>query len=131
MSKILDRVFVKQLTDQKPFLWVSITVQNFQYRNSIVTVTNDVFASGSGVNCVLVLLEFSAAFDTIYHSILHSYNELEHALGMKPTVLQRFVNSYRLAFFIGSLLNPELNLNSFSYAQSWIIKPDLILKTSQ
>ena len=50
-------------------------------------VTNDLLlASDSGLVSVLVLLDLSAAFDTIDHNIL--LQRLEHVIGIKGTGTQ-------------------------------------------
>lgn len=55
--------------------------------------TNDLLmASGNGLVSILVLLDLSAAFDTIDHSIL--LHRLEHRIRIKRTALDWF-KSYR------------------------------------
>ena len=59
---------------------------------ALVKVTNDLLlASDSGLVSVLVLLDLSAAFDTIDHNIL--LQRLEHVIGIKGTALG-WVKSY-------------------------------------
>ena len=51
---------------------------------ALTKVTNDILlASNSGVVSVLVLLDLSAAFDTIDHNIL--LQRLQHVIGIKGT----------------------------------------------
>ena len=56
---------------------------------ALVKVTNDLLsASDSGLVSVLVLLDLSAAFDTINYSIL--LQRLEHVIGINETALGWF-----------------------------------------
>uniref|UniRef100_A0A3P9D8J8 Reverse transcriptase domain-containing protein n=1 Tax=Maylandia zebra TaxID=106582 RepID=A0A3P9D8J8_9CICH len=104
ISKILERVVVKQLTDhlQRNGLFEEFQ-SGFRAQHStetaLVKVTNDLLmASDSGLISVLVLLDLSAAFDTVDHNIL--LERLEHAVGITSTALQWFVSylSNRLQF---------------------------------
>uniref|UniRef100_A0A669C0Q9 Reverse transcriptase domain-containing protein n=1 Tax=Oreochromis niloticus TaxID=8128 RepID=A0A669C0Q9_ORENI len=104
ISNILERVVVKQLTDhlQRNGLFEEFQ-SGFRAHHStetaLVKVTNDLLmASDSGLISVLVLLDLSAAFDTVDHNNLLA--RLEHAVGITGTALQWFVSylSNRLQF---------------------------------
>uniref|UniRef100_A0A669C4E4 Reverse transcriptase domain-containing protein n=1 Tax=Oreochromis niloticus TaxID=8128 RepID=A0A669C4E4_ORENI len=104
ISNILERVVVKQLTDhlQRNGLFEEFQ-SGFRAHHStetaLVKVTNDLLmASDSGLISVLVLLDLSAAFNTVDHNNLLA--RLEHAVGITGTALQWFVSylSNRLQF---------------------------------
>ena len=66
---------------------------------ALVKVTNDLLlASDSGLVSVLVLLDLSAAFDTIDHNIL--LQRLEYVIGIKGTALGWFKSSDRFQFVL-------------------------------
>ena len=77
-------------------------------------VTNDLLlASDSELVSVLVLLDLSAAFDTIDHNIL--LQTLEHVIGIKGTALGWF-KSYLSDRFQFVLVNEE---SSSHMSKSW------------
>uniref|UniRef100_A0A4W6G917 Reverse transcriptase domain-containing protein n=1 Tax=Lates calcarifer TaxID=8187 RepID=A0A4W6G917_LATCA len=104
LSKILEKAVAKQLCD---FLQDNSLFEVFQSgfrlyhstETALVKVTNDLLiASDNGLVSVLVLLDLSAAFDTIDHHIL--LQRLEHFIGIKGTALNWFKSylSDRLQF---------------------------------
>uniref|UniRef100_A0A3B3HJ88 Reverse transcriptase domain-containing protein n=1 Tax=Oryzias latipes TaxID=8090 RepID=A0A3B3HJ88_ORYLA len=94
ISKILERVVVKQLYRH---LQDSSHFEDFQSgfrphqstKTALVRVSNDLFlASEKGLLSILVLLNLSAAFDTIDQGIL--LHRLEHDIMMRGSALQWF-----------------------------------------
>ena len=91
LSKILEKIVASQLCD---FLTDNSLFEDFQSgfrahhstETALVKVTNDLLmASDKGLLSVLVLLDLSAAFDTVDHRIL--LQRLEHSVGIKGTAL--------------------------------------------
>ena len=94
ISKILERVVASQLGDHlhRNDLF-EVFQSGFRIHHStetaLVRVTNDLLmASDNGLVSILVLLDLSAAFDTVDHSIL--LHRLEHVIGIKGTALGWF-----------------------------------------
>ena len=94
ISKILEKVVASQLCDH---LYRNDLFEVFQSgfrmhhstETALVRVSNDLLmASDNGLVSILVLLDLSAAFDTIDHSIL--LHRLEHVVGIKGTALGWF-----------------------------------------
>ncbi|TWW71434.1 putative RNA-directed DNA polymerase from transposon BS [Takifugu flavidus] len=93
-NKVLEKVVVTQLLEhlQRNSLF-EMFQSGFRAHHSTETallkVTNDLLiASDHGLVSMLVLLDLSAAFDTIDHSIL--LQRLEHVIGIKGTALDWF-----------------------------------------
>uniref|UniRef100_UPI003AAD8E98 uncharacterized protein n=1 Tax=Centroberyx gerrardi TaxID=166262 RepID=UPI003AAD8E98 len=97
LSKILERVVAAQI---KSHLDSNNLYEPFQsgFRSkhstetALLKITNDILLSAdSGFLTILILLDLSAAFDTINHSILLS--RLQHSLGITGTALS-WLTSY-------------------------------------
>ena len=98
-SKVLERVVAARLTNYMTINQLHEPMQS-AYRachsteTALVRVQNDILRTlDQGGAAILVLLDLSAAFDTIDHSILLS--RMESALGVKGSALQWF-KSYLL-----------------------------------
>ena len=94
LSKILEKVVAKQLDD---YLFENNLLEDFQSgfrtnhstETALLRVTNDLLiASDKGLLSVLVLLDLSAAFDTVDHNIL--LRRLENDVGIKNSALNWF-----------------------------------------
>uniref|UniRef100_A0A3Q3MS83 Reverse transcriptase domain-containing protein n=1 Tax=Mastacembelus armatus TaxID=205130 RepID=A0A3Q3MS83_9TELE len=94
ISKILEKAVAKQLSDH---LHRNELFEDFQSgfrahhstETALLKVTNDLLlASDNGLVSILVLLDLSAAFDTIDHNIL--LQRLEHVIGIRGTALKWF-----------------------------------------
>ncbi|MDF4316827.1 reverse transcriptase family protein, partial [Vibrio parahaemolyticus] len=94
MSKILEKVVADQLCD---FLHDNNLFEEFQSgfrvhhstETALVKITNDLLiASDKGLVSVLVVLDLSAASDTIDHQIL--LQRVEHLIGLKVSALSWF-----------------------------------------
>lgn len=94
ISKILEKIICNQIT---AFLKENNILEVFQSgfkslhstESALLKVFNDIYLeTDSGNYVVLVLLDLTAAFDTVDHEILIS--RLEHWVGIKGTVLEWF-----------------------------------------
>ena len=94
LSKILEKAVAKQLCD---FLHDNDLFESFQSgfranhstETALLRVANDLLtAADNNLLSVLVLLDLSAAFDTVDHHIL--LHRLEHLVGIKGAALKWF-----------------------------------------
>uniref|UniRef100_A0A3Q3LPB9 Reverse transcriptase domain-containing protein n=1 Tax=Mastacembelus armatus TaxID=205130 RepID=A0A3Q3LPB9_9TELE len=94
ISKILEKAVAKQLSDH---LHRNELFEDFQSgfrtnhstETALLKVTNDLLlASDNGLVSILVLLDLSAAFNTIDHKLL--LQRLEHVTGIRETALKWF-----------------------------------------
>ena len=94
LSKILEKVVLKQLLchferNKLGEIFQSAYKASHSTETAILRVTNDILVKlDTGKLCVLVLLDLSAAFDTIDHSIL--LKRLEMTFGIHGTALDWF-----------------------------------------
>ena len=107
ISKILEKVVLSQLL---PFLNHAEILEPFQsgFRSrhstetALLKVTNDLLLTlDSGENAILILLDLSAAFDTVDHNTLLS--RLEQWVGISSTALQWFSSYLTNRSFIVSI----------------------------
>ena len=120
MSKILEKVVVSQvmshLNTHNLFSSFQSTYQpGHSTKTTLLKVVNDfLLAMDEGKLSVFVLLDFSAAFDTIDHDILpHS---LEHVFGIQGTVLSWFRSYFTKRFQIVSIKGTHSNQTELCYA---------------
>lgn len=106
ITKILEKIVLLQLQsfldENKIFEVFQSGFRKFHStETALLKVSNDILLTGdSGNHSVLVLLDLSAAFDTVDHAVL--LTRLEHCAGITGSALEWF-NSY--------LLNRRFNVN--------------------
>lgn len=94
LSKVLERIVYSQLIDHlNEHQLFEIFQSGFKAMHStesaLLRVFNDILLPGdSGDSVVLVLLDLTAAFDTVHHEILIA--RLEHWVGVKGVALDWF-----------------------------------------
>ena len=99
MSKVLERVVAARLTNYMTINQLHEPMQSayracYNIETALMQVQNDIRRTlDQGVAAILVLLDLSAAYDAIDHSILLS--RMESVLGVKGSALQWF-KSYLL-----------------------------------
>ena len=97
VSKIIEKAFIKQLSSHMDIYNLHTPVQSAYRRGhstetAILKIQNDILISlDSSKGVILILLDLSAAFDTIDHNILLS--RLQSRIGITDTALQ-WVKSY-------------------------------------
>jgi len=96
ISKVIERVVTKQLTNYICEYNLGDRSQSaykcgHSTETALLKVKSDIdMALDNGDGVILVLLDLSAAFDTVDHLIL--YNRLENMFGIKGTALQFFIS---------------------------------------
>ena len=131
LSKILEKVVLKQLTDHMTKNNLNEKMQSaykplHSTETALLRIQNDILLSlGNKRGVILVLLDLSAAFDTIDHEILLS--RLKGLLGIQETVLAWF-NSYLKfrtnAVFINNNTS-EKSESTFGVPQGSVLGPVL------
>ena len=127
LSKVLERVVAARLTNYMTINQLHEPMQS-AYRSchstetALVRVQNDILRTlDQGGAAILVLLDLSAAFDTIDHSILLS--RMESVLGVKGSALQWFKS-----YLLGRKQRIKIN-NDFSENQEilWSVPQGSVL----
>lgn len=118
ISKLLEKIVSLQLS---PFIHKFNIFDNFQSgfrpfhstESALLKVLNDIFLIvDSGSSAVLILLDLSAAFDTVDHQIL--LNRLEVEIGLSGLVLKWFhsyLSDRKFSVKIGSCLSSPAKIN--------------------
>jgi hypothetical protein len=130
LGKIIEKTVAQQLNEH-------ITGQNMQepmqsaYRKhhstetALLRVQNDIFQAIDGQNCVLlVLLDLSAAFDTVDHSLLLS--RLKHRFGITDEALawiKSYLSGRKQSVMIGGVQSDEHTLTC-NVPQGAVLGPD-------
>uniref|UniRef100_A0A3B3WL78 Reverse transcriptase domain-containing protein n=1 Tax=Poecilia mexicana TaxID=48701 RepID=A0A3B3WL78_9TELE len=129
LSKVLEKIVYCQL---KQFLDDNGILEVFQSgfktlhstESALIRVFNDVFiACDSGHHVVLILLDLTAAFDTVDHDILIS--RLQHIVGIGGTVLKWFRSYLEERTFSVNVRGSDSSVASMSYGvpQGSIVGP--------
>ena len=133
LSKILEKVVLKQL---KNHLYTNDLLEPFQsaYRENhstetaLLKILNDILmACDEGKVSVLVLLDLSAAFDTIDHTIL--CDRLSRCFGISGVVLdwiKSYLHERRLTVAVNGLSSDEFDLNH-GVPQGSVLGPTLYI----
>ncbi len=131
LSKVLEKVVLSQIT---PFLTENDILDKFQSgfraghstETALVKIVNDLrMAVDSGLGVVLIMLDLSAAFDTVDHSIL--LKRLECDVGIKGTALKWFHSYLHDRTFFVNFANNSSSVVPLKYGlpQGSILGPTL------
>lgn len=131
LSKVIEKVVFSQIA---PFLSMNALLDEFQSgfraghstETALVKVLNDLFlASDSGRAVVLIMLDLSAAFDTVDHSIL--LKRLECEVGFRGSALKWFHSYLKDRTFSVNFANVSSSVVPLKYGlpQGSILSPIL------
>ena len=132
LSKILEKVILKQLSDHMTRNNLHEVMQSaykplHSTETALLRIQNDVLLDlGSKHGVVLVLLDLSAAFDTIDHKIL--LDRLKVLLGIQGTALAWFNSYLKLrtnSVFINGIASEKSESSSFGVPQGSVLGPVL------
>lgn len=131
LAKILEKSVLVQLKNQKQFWTQIVSLRHFSLRNhstesALLRVLNDILVSVDyGDSVILVLLDRSAAFDTVDHTILIS--RLEQCVGIRGLALswfKSFLCDITFSVGIGNSVSSVATLTS-GVPQGSILAPTL------
>uniref|UniRef100_A0A4W3JD78 Reverse transcriptase domain-containing protein n=1 Tax=Callorhinchus milii TaxID=7868 RepID=A0A4W3JD78_CALMI len=126
LSKVLERVVASQL---RSFLSNHSLFEPLQSgfcaahstETALVKVTNDLTICDQGSLCLLVLLDLSAAFDTVDHAIL--LHRLSSHLNLQGPVLEWFRSYHRLHFVSTNVFSSGPRTVSCGVPQGSVLGP--------
>ena len=125
LEKVVHQQLYRYLSNHNLFdVYQSGFRVNHSTETALIRVVNDLkFSTDNHEVSILVLLDLSAAFDTVDHEIL--LQRLEHCLGLKGTVLHWFSSYFTGRSFSVSIGNYESDEVGISYGdpQGSILSP--------